>query len=208
MRKVWGRANSSNVMKVIWLLDELELPYERIDAGGPFGKTKTPDYLAMNPVGVIPTFEEDSFTLFESNAILRYLVNAHAAGSPLYPTEPRARAKVDAWLDWQQTSLNQPQGVVFIALIRTPPEQRDNAAIAQGVVNAGRMWAMADTQVAKQGWIAGPDFTIADIALGPNVHRWLNFPIERPAAPHLKAWYERLLQRPAFQRHCAGAPIT
>ncbi len=139
---------------------------------------------------------------------MRYLVNAHASGSPLYPTEPQARAKVDAWLDWQQTALNHPQGVVFIGLIRTPPEKRDAAAIAQGIINAGRMWAMADAQLGKQGWIAGPDFTIADIALGPNVHRWFNFAIERPEAPHLKAWYERLLQRPAFERHCAPQPLA
>ena len=113
MLRVWGRTNSSNVMKVLWLLDELGLPFERIDAGGAFGRTGTAEYRAMNPLALVPTLEDDGFALFESNAILRYLCNAHAPGSPLYPTAPRARGTVDAWLDFQQTALNRPQSVVF-----------------------------------------------------------------------------------------------
>src|SRR5882672_5466613 len=103
MIKIWGRSTSSNVKKVIWLLEELGLHYQRIDLGGPFGGTETPHYRAMNPLGVVPALEEDDFMLFESNAILRYLCNAHA-GQALYPEAPRARAIVDAWLDFQQTA--------------------------------------------------------------------------------------------------------
>jgi glutathione S-transferase len=194
-------------MKVVWLLDELGLPYERIDAGGQFGKTNTPEYLAMHPMGQVPTLEEEGFSLFESNAILRYLVNAHAPGSPFYPTEPRARGRVDAWLDWQQTSLNGPQGIIFLGLVRTPPEKRDTALIAEGARNAARLWGMVNTQLAAHGYVAGPEPSLADIALGPNVHRWFNVPIDRPDLPHLRAWYDRLLQRPAYQRHC-GQPMT
>jgi glutathione S-transferase len=207
MRRVWGRANSSNVMKVLWLLDELQLPYERIDVGGPFGKTDTSEYRAMNPVGLVPTYEEDEWSLFESNAILRYLINAHAAGSPLYPAEPRARARVDCWLDWQQCALTAPQGVVFIGLVRTPAEKRDQARINQGVADAGRMWGMVNDQLARHANVVGPDLTLADIAIGANVHRWFSFDIKRPEAPHLRAWYDRLLQRPPYQRHVA-VPLT
>ena len=79
-RVVWGRATSSNVMKVLWGLGEFDLPFERIDVGGAFGKTDTPEYLAMNPTGLVPTLQEQSFFLWESNAILRYLGQAHAPG--------------------------------------------------------------------------------------------------------------------------------
>ena len=207
MRRLWGRANSSNVMKVIWCLEELGLPYERLDVGGPFGRTETPEYRAMNPNSLVPTFEEDGFTLWESNAICRYLCTAHAPQSPLWPAEPRARANVDRWMDWQQTAMNTPGSIVFQGLVRTPAAQRDTAAIEKATGVLTRVWTMLDAQLAKHAHVAGPDFTLADIPLGVHVHRWFFFPIARPELPHLKAWYERLLQRPAYRQHIAG-PVT
>ena len=203
MLRVWGRTNSSNVMKVLWLLDELGLPFERIDAGGVFGRTDTAEYRAMNPLGLVPTLEDGGFTLFESNAILRYLCNARAPASPMYPTAPPARGTVDAWLDFQQTALNRPQGVVFAGLVRTPPEQRDNAAISAAVTEAGRIWGILDARLASRTFIAGDNLTLADIAFGVHAHRWFVMPIARPDCPHLHAWYERLLARPAYRRHAA-----
>ena len=150
MRRIlWGRATSSNVMKAIWTLEELQLPYERIDVGGSFGKTDTPDYRAMNPTGLVPTLQEDDFTLWESNAICRYLCHAHAPHSKLWPQEPHARANVDRWMDAQQTLLNRPIGVVFWGLVRTPPDKRDMAAIRQGVEDAARIWGMVSAELAK-----------------------------------------------------------
>ena len=203
MLRIWGRINSSNVMKTLWLLDELGLRYERIDAGGPFGKTGTPEYRAMNPLGLVPTLEEDGFSLFESNAILRYLCNAHAPGSPLYPRAPRARASVDAWLDFQQTALNRPQSVVFQGLVRTAAEQRDNTAISAAVADAGAIWRILDGRLAQQAYVAGDALSIADMAFGPHVHRWFAMPIARPDSPHLHAWYDRLMERPGFRTHVA-----
>ena len=203
MLRIWGRINSSNVMKTLWLLDELGLRYERIDAGGPFGKTGTPEYRAMNPLGLVPTLEEDGFSLFESNAILRYLCNAHAPDSTLYPRAPHARASVDAWLDFQQTALNRPQSVVFQGLVRTAPEQRDNAAISAAVADAGAIWRILDGRLAQQAYVAGDALSIADMAFGPHVHRWFAMPIARPDSPHLHAWYDRLMERPGFRTHVA-----
>jgi glutathione S-transferase len=204
MIRLWGRATSSNVMKVIWLLEELALPYERLDVGGVFGGTDTQAYRAMQPLGLVPALEEDGFTLFESNAILRYLCNAHAPGTPLYPAEPRPRGQVEQWMEFQQTALNRPQSAVFQGLIRTPPERRDGAAIAAAVTEAARLWAVLDAHLAGRPYIAGNTLTLADMAFGPHVHRWFNMAFEgRPDAPHLRAWYERLLGRTAFRHHCA-----
>ena len=208
MRRVWGRATSSNVMKVLWLLDELALPYERIDAGGQWRVVDTPAYRAVNPTGTIPTLEEGAFTLFESNAILRYLAGTHAAGSPLWPSLPQARANIDRWMDWQQCTLNPPSTVVFLGLIRTPPEKRDQAAIDKAVVEAARHWTMLDAQIGKAGFIAGSDLSLADIAVGPNVHRWFSFAVARPDLPHLRAWYERLAARPSFERQISSQPVV
>ncbi len=86
--QIWGRANSVNVQKVLWCLRELDLAYERIDAGMAFGRNREPDYLAMNPNGRIPTLADGDFVLWESNSIMRYLVIAYAPQSPLYPQAP------------------------------------------------------------------------------------------------------------------------
>lgn len=202
--KLWGRANSSNVMKVIWLLEELGLPYDRVDVGGPFGGTSTAEYRAMNPLGVVPSMQDDGLSLFESNVILRYLCNAHAPASPLYPQEPAARARVEMWMDFQQTAINRPQSIVFQGLVRTPADQRDMPAITAAIAEAGRIWAILDHRLAHQAHVATDDFSLADMTFGVHVHRWLNLDIPgRPAAPHLAAWYARLLERPAFHRHVA-----
>ena len=206
MLRVWGRTNSSNVMKVLWLLDELGLAFERIDAGGTFGRTDTPEYRAINPLGLVPSLEDDGFALFESNAILRYLCNAHAPASPLYPAAPRARGEVDAWLDFQQTALTRPQSVVFAGLVRTPPERRDHAAISAAVTEAGRIWAILDERLGQRPFLCGDALTLADIGFGVHAHRWFVMPIARPDSPHLHAWYQRLLARPPYATHAAQPP--
>ena len=203
MRKLWGRPNSSNVMKVVWLLEELGLPYERIDAGGAFGRTKDADYLAMNPNSLVPTLEEDGFVLWESHAILRYLASQHADGTSLWPADKRARANIDRWMDWQHTALTAAQTVVFQGLVRTPAEQRDTGAIETALVTAARAWTLLDRHLEHHEFVAGPNFTLADIPCGVHVHRWFSFMVTRPELPALRGWYDRLLQRPAYREHCA-----
>ena len=206
--KLWGRANSSNVMKVIWLLEELGLPYERVDLGGPFGGTSTPEYRAMNPLGVVPSLEEpDGFKLFESNVILRYVCNAHAPGTPLYPRGAQPRATVESWMEFQQTAHNKPGSVVFQGMVRIAPDKRDHAAIGAALAELGDVWGILDRRLAHQDYIAGPAFTLADIPFGVHAHRWFNMGIARPELPSLRAWYDRLLARPAYKAWCAG-PIT
>ena len=207
MRKLWGRANSSNVMKVVWLLEELSIPYERIDVGGPFGRTGEAGYIAMNPNGSVPTLQEDTFSLWESNVILRYLAGVHAAGHPIWPADPQARANVDRWMDWQQTIMGPPGTIVFQGLVRTPPAQQDKAAIQAAFGRLGDAWRLLDRQLAQHAYVAGPDFTLADIANGVHVHRWFSFDVTRPELPNLRAWYDRLLDRPAYRAHCA-MPMT
>ncbi|MEJ1975037.1 MAG: glutathione binding-like protein [Acetobacteraceae bacterium] len=117
------------------------------------------------------------------------------------------RANVDRWMDWAQTVLCAPQSTVFQGLVRTPPEERNTGAIEAAAAEAGRAWLILDAKLAEHDYIAGPDFTLADIAVGPHVHRWFSFTLHRPETPHLHAWYHRLLARPVYRQHCAG-PIT
>ncbi len=129
MIKVWGRNTSSNVQKVMWAVGEIGLSHERIDIGGPFGKNREAAYLAMNPNGLVPTLEEeDGFLLWESNSIVRYLAAKHRA-SVLEPADLRARARANAWMDWQLSVLAPAITPGFVGLVRTPPQTRDHAAI-------------------------------------------------------------------------------
>ena len=211
-RIVWGRATSSNVMKVLWGLGELGLPFERIDVGGAFGKTDTPEYRAMNPTGLVPTLQEDDFTLWESNVILRYLARGSCASSPLFPAELHARANVDRWMDAQQTVFNRPMGQVFWGLVRTPAEQRDMTAIAQAIADTAQ--GVADDRgrtATNMPSSPATTFTLCDIPWGVHANRWFGMNylgLERPDLPAVRAWYDRLCQRPAYQRHVVACPIT
>ncbi len=207
-RIVWGRPTSSNVMKVLWLLGEIGLPFERIDVGGAFGKTDTPAYRGMNPTGLVPTLQEGDFTLWESNAILRYLARDDAS---LWPLDPHARANIDRWMDAQQTVLNRPMSQVFWGLVRTPADRRDLKAVAAAIEETAKGWRIIDAELARHGYIAGPEFTLCDIPWGVHAHRWFGMDylgLTRPEMPALRAWYDRLCERPAFQRGVVATPIV
>ena len=210
-RIVWGRPTSSNVMKVLWGLGELDQPFERIDVGGAFGKTDTADYRAMNPTGLVPTLQEGDFTLWESNAILRYLAQAHASGSPLWPDDAHQRADIDRWMDAQQTVFNRPMSQVFWGLVRTPADKRDLTAVAAAIEETARAWRMIDAGLARHDYIAGPEFSLCDIPWGVHAHRWFGMDylgLTRPEMPALRAWYDRLCQRAAYRQHVVATPIT
>lgn len=207
MLKIWGRTNSSNVQKVMWCVGELNLPHERIDAGLQFGKNKEGWYLKMNPNGLVPVIDEDGFILWESNSIVRYLAARHSMGQ-LYPSDLKARADAERWMDWQLTVLGPPLGQVLMNLVRTAPDKRNWDLIRAASQQSATAITILDRQLEGRDYVTGPRFTVADIALGGMAYRWFNFPdIKRPELPHLKAWYERLSQRPAYRAHVM-LPIT
>jgi glutathione S-transferase len=202
--RIWGRANSVNVQKVLWCLRELDLDYERIDAGMAFGRNNEPEYLAMNPNGRVPTLVDGDFVLWESNSVMRYLVLAHGAGSPLYPQPPKSRAGVDRWLDWTLSTLQPVDRPVFWALVRTPIEKRDMVAIQKDADAEAVVWRIPDAQLATRRFIEGDDFTIADIALGAYARRWFGVEgVTKPKLPNLERWFATLAGRPGFDQFIA-----
>ena len=204
MLKSWGRATSSNVQKVTWLLDEIGLAHERIDIGGPFGGNREASYRALNPNGLVPTLQDGDFTLWESNAICRYLANRESAHT-LYPTDFQARADVERWMDWSTSMLGPALHAAFWGLIRTAPADRDLPAIRASAVKTGEALSIVDAQLADRPWVCGDRFTLADIALGIHSYRFLNLPWPLADAtpvvlPNLLRWYARLGERPAYRR--------
>ncbi len=199
MLKIWGRTNSVNVKKALWAAEELGLKYERIDAGMQFGVNKTPEYLGMNPTGLVPTIDDGGFVLWESHAIVRYLAAKHGAGT-LWPNDLRVRADADRWMDWTHSFSREFQRPVFWPLVRTPPEKRDLKAIEEACRKCGELLAIPDQNLSKKPYLAGSNFTMGDVPLGCHVQLWMRLPIERPRQPNLEAWFNRLCSRPAFKK--------
>lgn len=198
MLRIWGRGNSINVQKVLWCCEELNIPYQRVDLGGPFGGNREPEYLRLNPNGLVPTISDDGFVLWESNAIVRYLAYKHGMGS-LCPEGLAHRADADRWMDWQMGTLWASLRPAFIGLVRTPREGRDRAAITAAISKTAENLAILDAHLAGRDYVAGPAFTMADIPLGVTAYRWFGLDIERPPMDDLEAWYERLCARAPYR---------
>ena len=205
---IWGRANSVNVQKVLWCLHELDLAYERIDAGMAFGKNNEASYLSMNPNGRVPTLVDGDYMLWESNSVMRYLCLAYGAGSPLYPPSPGLRAGVDRWLDWTLSTVQPVDRPVFWALVRTPVEQRDMIAIQKDVDAEALVWQIAEERLATHRFFEGDVFTLADIAIGAFARRWFGVEgVTKPKLPHLERWFAQISDRPGFRQYLAQ-PMT
>jgi glutathione S-transferase len=206
-RILWGRLNSINVQKVLWLCEDLQLDFERLDAGMQFGLTQTQAYLDMNPNGLVPTLKEGNFVLWESHSILRYLAKSHDTSRTLYPQSLEDCALVDQWLDWNNTSAWPPMRILFWGWIRCSAPDRDVADLDKNRLIVQKMLVILDHQLSQFPWVAGERFTIADIPLALLVHRWLHLPIERESLVNLERWFNAVSQRPGFIRY-GGAALT
>ena len=208
MLKIWGRTTSSNVQKVMWAIGEMKLPHERIDIGGPFGKNREPAYLAMNPNGLVPTLEEeDGYLLWESNSIVRYLAAKHQ-NRVLEPADLRIRANAHKWMDWQLSVLGPAIHGTFWGLVRTPPEKRDHAEIANSKERTAKAAAMLDAQLAKTKYVASDEFSYGDIPVGIQVYRFVSLVPERPKMPNLDRWYAAISSRQSFKHHVGAVPLV
>jgi glutathione S-transferase len=207
MLKIWGRNTSINVQKAMWAVGELGIPHERIDIGGPFGKNDQPAYLAKNPNGLVPTLEEDDgFLLWESNSVVRYLASKYGAGT-LEPADLRERASAGRWMDWQLTVCAPAIHGLFWGLIRTPPEQRDQAHITASKDKTTAAMKILDAQLGKTAFVAGDAFSMGDIPIGLIAYRYRRLVPER-AFDNLERWYAGIEQRPAFKEHVLAIPFV
>ena len=199
MLTLWGRQTSCNVQKVLWCLEELGQPYRHIEAGGDFGGLEEPAYRAMNPHGRVPTLKDGETVVWESDAILRYLAERYGQET-LWAADPGARAGADQWICWTAAHLYRDWIDLFWRFVRTPPARHDKDLIARLKRNCEARYATLDHELAGRPYLAGLDFSLADIPAGMTLYRWFEMAIERTPLPHLEAWYRRLLQRPAYRK--------
>ena len=209
MLKIWGRNTSSNVQKAMWAVGELKLEHTRIDVGGAFGKTKEPAYLAMNPNALVPTLEEDDgFTLWESNSIIRYLAGKHDKAGVLEPKDAKQRALASQWMDWQLSVLGPAITPAFWGLIRTPPEKRDIAAIKTSQEKTVTAMLMLEGAIGENAVRRRAGVSYGDIPVGVMCYRYRQLVPDRPKTPNLDRWYDAIAKRKAFQDHVGSIPLS
>jgi glutathione S-transferase len=198
--KVWGRRNSLNVQKVLWLVGELGLACEHIPAGGDFGRLDEPGFRSMNPHGLVPVIEDGEVTVWESHAILRYLAEAYG-GDRFWPGLAE-RSRIEPWMDWEQTAF-QPSfsGGLFWGYYRTPADQHDWPAIEKHIAVCGHELSVLDRGLATRPFVAGDRFSLADIPIGTCMFRYLALDLPRPDLPNVERWYGELCARPAYREH-------
>ena len=196
MLTIWGRISSINVRKVVYIAQELGLPFQRIDAGSEFGVVKTPEYLARNPNALVPLLDDGDVQLWESNVIVRYLCARHSPGQ-LYPLDLPQRFDAERWMDWQQTTLNAAGRNAFIQWVRTPADKRNMTLIAESTAATESLLTLLDAHLSRQPFMAGERMTMADIPIACEVHRWQALPQARPEHPNLERWYNTVRARPA-----------
>jgi glutathione S-transferase len=197
--KILGKAASINVRKVLWTCAEPDIEFDREDWGAGFQSTAQESFVALNPNAMVPVIVDGDFVLWESNAICRYLCNK-AGYTQLLPTSAQARARVEQWMDWQATELNNAWRYAFMALVRNSPAHRDQDQIQASVVSWNRHIGILERHLAAAGpYVTGNSFTLADVVLGLSVNRWMLAPIDRPHCPAVLNYYERLSERAGFR---------
>lgn len=201
MLKLLGRRNAFNVRKVLWLLDELQLPFAQEDWGRGFRSTDDPEFLALNPLGTVPVLVDGAAVIRESHVILRYLA-AREGAAALYPEALAERAQVEAWMDWVAYEMSMPmRGAYLGGELGLTPWNRASF-VQMGRDEYARRMGQLDAALAHSPYLAGSSFTLADIPAGFVVHRWFSMTsVERREMPALAAYYARLSERPAYLRH-------
>ncbi|HEY7646003.1 MAG TPA: glutathione S-transferase family protein [Hyphomicrobiales bacterium] len=204
MLKIYGRANSINVRKVLWAADEIGIAYSHdTDWGRGYKPLSEPEFLALNSLGLIPVIDDDGFILSESNTIARYLAAKHGR-TDLLPADPKGRAGVERWMDWQSSDLTMSWRGAFLGLVAKVALPGGDEVIQASLRDWPSKMRSIEGRLAETGaYMAGPSFTLADIPIGLSVHRWFaaEVPVERPDLPATSAYYERLSERPPFMTH-------
>ena len=200
MLKIYGTKTSSNVQKVLFFLEETGTQYTREDYGRQFNNTGG-DYLKLNPNGKVPTLVDGDTVIWESHTILRYLASK-LGKTDLYPTDLAARTQVERWMDWLLASVNYQYVQVFKDSKK--PDAERAPTFAADAKELGAQLEILDKAMTGKPFIAGNTLTLADIALGPVLHRCLDFPIELPALINLRAWRDKLKEKASFKKATAG----
>src|SRR3984957_9264223 len=195
--RIYGIART-RAYRAMWMAMELGLDYEHLpieigDAGA-----RSPEFLTINPNGRLPVIVDDGFVLFESLAITLYLAKKHGK---LYPVTLEGEAKAWQWSFWAIAEVDRGVNIWSLHAVRLPPEERNAALREEALKVIASPFKVLDAAVAKQPYLLGNDFTVADLNVAAVISRAVDMDLS--AWPHLKDWLARCLDRPAAQEALA-----
>lgn len=191
-------APNSRAGRILWLLEELELPYElnRMDFNP--RDLKSDEHRARHPLGRVPVLEDGDVTLFESGAIVEYILERHKNGglkpsvdAPEYPAYLQ-------WFHYCEGMVMPPINTIVVQTILLPPERRDETALNQAQRLLTKALAPVNETLAGKEYLIG-DFSGADIMLGHACFMSQRSGCVTDEMTDLKAYIERIAARPAFQ---------
>ncbi|AUX23937.1 glutathione S-transferase [Sorangium cellulosum] len=199
--KLYGHPMSTCTRKVLTVLAEKGHEAEFVLVDLMKGEQKSPENLARNPFGVVPTLEDDDFTIYESRAIIRYL-DQRLPGTPLTPTELRARGRMDQWISVEQSYFSTPAVTIMMQRLFMPMrgQQTDEEKVKAASAEVARTLDVVDRALASQDYLAGSSYSLADISWMPYLHALVVAKAGEliTARPHVAAWWKRLSERPAW----------
>ncbi len=200
--RVLGRANSFNVRKVLWLCDEIGIPFVREDFGRGFKPTNTPEFLKLNLTGQVPVAIDGGRVMRESNTIIRYLAAKHRA-TDLYPEDLGERQAVEQWMDWVAYDVTHALRGAFLGGVLNEAPYHHPWYVEQGQKELIHVVGLIEGHLRENGpYLLGETFTLADIPMGLVINRWFMIPnLDRPVYPAVAAYYELMSERPGFRKH-------
>ncbi|GJM05265.1 MAG: thiol:disulfide oxidoreductase [marine bacterium B5-7] len=208
--KIYADPISVNSRKVITGLKLMDIDYtlERIDYFQ--GQHKSPEYLAINPNGCMPSMIDDDFTLWESNAILQYAADKYSK-TEYYPTDLKTRADINRWLLWESSSWF-PSCYVYLVenMVKPILEGTPDASILAAQDDTFHLLAgILDDRLSKSDWLCGDKPTIADIVIAAPMHLHDLQKLPLDSHPNLTAWMtERLEKLPCWEETYVGPGFT
>ena len=192
---LWGRGSSSNVQKVLWTCVELDVRPDHRPLGGEFGGNDADWFLALNPNGTVPVWQEGKFALYESQAIMRHLARREGG---LYGSDEHTTALVDCWLDWFALVFWPPVRMLYLDVVRNKNLSIGSSAAQDAIKRATAHTRQAANRLEKSRYLAGPAFTLADIALAIGLNRMQGLALGIPVPDTLADWLREQRARPGF----------
>jgi len=201
--KLYGIASSTCTGRVLLSLFEKEVEdFELVIVNVRKGEGKKPEYLKLQPFGLIPVLEDRDLTLYESRAIIRYIANKYEGqGTALYGKDIKERAKVDQWLEVEGQNFNFAIRS-SLGVVSKPPV--DEVLLTETIGKLGKVLDIYEDHLSKTQYLAGDFFSLAD--LSHMTTGWKLFDKYKQGSilfegrPHVKAWWENISSRPAFKK--------
>ncbi|MBX9710966.1 MAG: glutathione S-transferase N-terminal domain-containing protein [Xanthobacteraceae bacterium] len=203
--KVLGRADSLNVRKVLWAMDEMGIEIVREDYGGSFGKTDTEEYRCMNPTGLVPVVIDGDAAIWESNTIIRYLAT-RSPNKGFAGASSREAAQISQWMDWQLGTLNPLAQSLFVQI--RLGEKSDQKIVADVSANLAKLLnTVLKRALPPHGFMFGKSVTAADICLGIMLHRYVSLLDAASLEDRVRQYHKDNSERAGFQKYVAiGKP--